>query len=356
MQSPKIGTLFGVDIELHWLSVLFLVMFLLISVYLFFLMLLLLVAVLLHELAHSVTAIRNKVKVNKIILILPIGGLSVLDKVDIDPRIEFNIAIAGPIMSMLLGSVFGFLVVFTPAGLFTQVFQFMFEINILLGVLNLLPAFPTDGGRVFRSYLERKRDFYSATMLTVKTSKAIMYALVIGTLAYVLAVSASFYYKEMVFVITLFTVFILYGGAQAEEQNAILKKNARGLTVAYAASKDFAEVRSNASLAELYNTIRRRKKHVLITKVNGAYAYVNILDKRKLNAAKTASDLAIPLPNVAKNTNVVDAMAVLENKEAGLAAVVSGKKLIGIVTAQHLEAFIALHVAQKTKQNRPQLQ
>ncbi|MEM3180976.1 MAG: site-2 protease family protein, partial [Candidatus Micrarchaeaceae archaeon] len=202
MQSPKIGKIFGVDIELHWLSILFLLLFLFISLYLFLLMLLLLVSVLLHELAHSVTSIRNKIKVSKIILILPIGGLSVLDKININPKIEFNIAVAGPIMSIFIGSAFGVLVPFTPPGIITQIFQFMFEINILLGVLNLLPAFPTDGGRVFRSYLERKHNFYDATMLTVKTSKAIMYALVIGALAYVLIISSSFYYKETLFVIT----------------------------------------------------------------------------------------------------------------------------------------------------------
>ena len=185
MQSPKIGRIFGIDIELHWLSVLFLILFLFVSVYIFFLMLLILASVLLHELAHSITAIRNKVKVSKIILILPIGGLSVLASININPKIEFNIAIAGPIMSILLGTFFGIFVPFMPPGLLTQVFQFMFEINILLGVLNLLPAFPTDGGRVFRSYLERKYDWYKSTMLTVKLSKGIMYALVIGTLAYV---------------------------------------------------------------------------------------------------------------------------------------------------------------------------
>ncbi len=352
MQSPKIGRIFGIDIELHWLSVLFLLLFLFVSVYLFFLMLLLLASVLLHELAHSITSIRNKVKVSKIILILPIGGLSVLDSININPKIEFNIAIAGPIMSILLGTFFGIFVPFMPPGLLTQVFQFMFEINILLGVLNLLPAFPTDGGRVFRSYLERKYDWYKSTMLTVKLSKGIMYALVIGTLAYVLVTSGSFYYKETLFIITLFTVFILYGGAQAEQQNAMLKKNARGITVAAAISKDFATIKQNASIQQIYSTIKKKKKHMLITRANGTYAFVNILDRKRLSTASTAADLAIPLPSIPKNMNIVDAMSTLENKEAGLAAVVSNNKLIGVVTAQHLEAFIALHIAQKAKQNK----
>ncbi|MEM3211937.1 MAG: site-2 protease family protein [Candidatus Micrarchaeaceae archaeon] len=352
MQSPKIGKIFGVDIELHWLSILFLLLFLFISLYLFLLMLLLLVSVLLHELAHSVTSIRNKIKVSKIILILPIGGLSVLDKININPKIEFNIAVAGPIMSIFIGSAFGVLVPFTPPGIITQIFQFMFEINILLGVLNLLPAFPTDGGRVFRSYLERKHNFYDATMLTVKTSKAIMYALVIGALAYVLIISSSFYYKETLFVITLFTVFILYGGAEAEQNNAILRKNARGLSVKSAATKDFVLANPNASIKELYNAVKRSKKHMVITHMQGAYAYVNLFDKRRLGTARYVADLSIPILNIPENTNVVDAISLLENKEASIAAVTKGGKLIGIVTEQHLEAFVSLHVAQKSNRQK----
>ena len=132
----------------------------------------------------------------------------------------------------------------------------------------------------------------------------------------------------------------------------MLKKNARGITVAAAISKDFATIKQNASIQQIYSTIKKKKKHMLITRANGTYAFVNILDRKRLSTASTAADLAIPLPSIPKNMNIVDAMSTLENKEAGLAAVVSNNKLIGVVTAQHLEAFIALHIAQKAKQNK----
>jgi len=346
-QSPKIANLFGIDIELHWLSVVFLLLFLLLSVYLFLLMLLLLASVLLHELAHSVTSLHNKVKVSKIILILPIGGMSVLDDTNIDPKVEFNIALAGPIMSLLLGAFFGIFVAFTPPGLVTQVFQFMFEINILLGILNLLPAFPTDGGRVFRSWLERKRDKYTATMITVKTSKATMGLIVIATIFYLFAINASFAYKEMLFVITLFTIFFLYGGAEAEQQMATLRRNAAGISMKSAISKDFAFITPQASIKEIYNKIKKSKKHVIITKIGNEYAYVNVFDRRRLENARNAADLAVKVPNINIKTNIVDVMSMMENRESAMACIINKGKLEGVVSAQHLEAFITLHVVQK---------
>ncbi len=349
MQSLKLGKMFGIDVELHWLSILFLLLFLFASLYLFVLMLLLLVAVLLHELAHSITSIHNNVSVSKIILILPIGGLSVLDDINLKPETEFRIAIAGPLMSIFLGVLFGLLVIFTPPGVVTQIFQFMFEINILLGILNLLPAFPTDGGRVFRSYLERKYTRYKATMLTVKLSKAIMYLLIVGTLAYVLAIKATFYYKEMLFIIALFTVFILYGGAESEEENAKLREKTKHLTVKSVVDKSFFIISPDSSISDLYNKMKKEKKHIAVTKLGKAYAYINVFDKKKLTNAKTVQDLAVEIPQLSEKTNVVDALNILENREVGAAAVTNGRSLVGLITAQHLEAFITLHILHKRK-------
>ncbi len=341
MKSPRIGSIFGIDIELHWVSAVFLIMFLLVSLYLFFLMLLLLLSVLIHELAHSVTAIKNKIKVSKIIILLPIGGLSVLDDTNLPSNLEFNIALAGPIMSIFLGLLFGIFVPFAPPGLLTQTLQFMFEMNILLGVLNLLPAFPTDGGRVFRSYLEKKMSRYKATMLTVRISKDLMYLLMFGTIVYVFVASSPLYYKETLFIIMLFTIFILYGGAESEQQMAELREKAE--------NKDYFFIDWNATIGQLYKKIKAEKRHIAITGNKGTYFFVNVFDKKKLENARKVFDLAVEIPSIDENANVVDALEILENKEANIAAVVRRKKIVAIVTAQHLDAFISLHIIQKNR-------
>ncbi|HVA83044.1 MAG TPA: site-2 protease family protein, partial [Candidatus Aquilonibacter sp.] len=184
LTSPSIGKFDGISIELHWTFVLLLLFSLLISTFFFLVILLLFVCVLIHELAHSVTARRNKIAVRKIIL-LPIGGASIIDDVKIDPRLELNIALAGPVMSLFLGFVFGALSTITPPGDLTLLAQSLFELNIFMGVFNLLPAFPMDGGRVFRSYLQRTKTYFDATMLTVKISKYLMGLIILATFAFV---------------------------------------------------------------------------------------------------------------------------------------------------------------------------
>ena len=72
--SPHIGRIFGIDVELHWSFLLLLIVILLLSFYFFVLWVLLFLFVLLHELVHSVTSIRNGVKVKKIVLYPFVGG------------------------------------------------------------------------------------------------------------------------------------------------------------------------------------------------------------------------------------------------------------------------------------------
>ena len=140
------------------------------NIMIFLIFLLLFVCLFIHEAAHAYTARKNNIKV-KDILLTPLGGATSLDNDKIDRKQELNIAISGPLMSVFLGGVFGILSVFAPMGNFVFILQELFILNVALGILNLLPAFPLDGGRVFRSYLEKKRNMLDSTMLTGKISK-----------------------------------------------------------------------------------------------------------------------------------------------------------------------------------------
>lgn len=345
--SYKIGSVWGIDIELHWTFIALLLLTFVLSLpsgFLFVLIVLLFVCVLIHELSHSYVALRNRVRVRRIVL-LPLGGASMIDQTSMPPKIEFNIAVAGPLMSVLLGAFFGFLVVFAPAGIATQLLQFLFEINILLGVFNLLPAFPTDGGRVFRSYLERKYDEYRATLLTIKAGNIVMALFLLGTLAYVIVISAPFYYKEFVFLWDVLIVFFLYGGSQAEKEAVELKKYTKGISLSEVVSRNFVEVKPETRLAALYDVVKSKKEHMFITKVNGSYAYVDLFKKEKFRLVNaTAAHLATKIPEIGMKTGLVDALSALESGGIGVAAVVSGGRLVGIITLSHLQAFLSLHM------------
>ncbi len=347
--SISIGSIFGIKISLHWTFILLLLFALFISAYFFLLMVVLFVCVLIHELAHSVTSKRNGINVKSIIL-LPIGGASIMDITDISPRLEFNIAIVGPLMSLALGFIFGFLSIFAPPGIILEVFQFLFEINILLGVFNLLPAFPMDGGRVFRAWEQRKHTFFEATMITVKVSKYLMAAIIVATLAFVLFwTSESLSYRLFLALWDFIIVIFLYGGAQAEEQNVIVKENTKGLTVRDVLSKGFIYVGENTKLHELYSMVKRSGSHIVITRIGDDYAFVDLMKGLKRRGVNTAREIAISIPRVSVRTSAYDAMNALSNANSSIAAVVSGRRLVGIVTSSHLQTLISLHMLHKSK-------
>jgi Zn-dependent protease/CBS domain-containing protein len=132
--------------------------------------LLLFLSVLLHELGHSYVALRYRIPIKQITLFI-FGGMAHMGKEPPSPRAEFLIAIAGPIVSLILGagclggataldSLFarsGFQGLVVLGGLLGMV-------NVQLGLFNLIPGFPLDGGRILRAGLWAwNKDFNRAT-------------------------------------------------------------------------------------------------------------------------------------------------------------------------------------------------
>ncbi len=341
--AVKIGSIFGIDIELHWIFII-LTLFFFVDPYFGFLWVLLFICVLIHELAHSVTAIRNGIRVKKIIL-LPFGGASIIENIEIDPRIEFNISIVGPLMSLLLGGIFGLLAIFAPIGLVAYTLQELFVLNIFLGVLNLLPAFPMDGGRVFRSYMRRTHDMYSATMITAKVSKILLALIIIGTVIFaVFWTGYSLLRREYVFVIDLIVVVYLYGGVKAEEESIVVRRNTSGLTISGAISRNYAFVERESSVRSLYRLVKSSKSHIIITKTEKGYAVVDLSKVQKARPDASIETISVQIPQLQKRSNAADALFKMEGEEILIAVVLNRGKLIGIVTAQQLRTLISLHM------------
>lgn len=111
-----------------------------------------------HEMAHTVVAMLQGVKVSDI-EILPFGGQARIEDITgLEPEIEIYIALAGPLVSLSLAGLCYFLNIWpTPAGLF------LVRLNLGLGLFNLLPALPLDGGRMVRATLSGILGFKRAT-------------------------------------------------------------------------------------------------------------------------------------------------------------------------------------------------
>ncbi len=112
------------------------------------------VSVLVHELAHSLVAISRGLPVRSITLFI-FGGVSNIEREPERPRVEFVVAVVGPLASLALAGLFWGLqqVVGEQGGPLIAILGYLALINALLAGFNLLPGFPLDGGRVLRSIL-----------------------------------------------------------------------------------------------------------------------------------------------------------------------------------------------------------
>lgn len=169
--------------------------------------------VLVHELAHSLLARRMGAKVRSILL-LPIGGVSMIEDMPRRWTQEFWIAAVGPLASIALAvvSVLASLAVgarLWPVDLATGgVLPRLAWANLLLGVFNLLPAFPLDGGRVLRAELERRHDLWTATRMAARLGRALAVVMMVGGI-----------FWNLWFL--LIGVFVYLGAGQEEQATAV---------------------------------------------------------------------------------------------------------------------------------------
>ncbi len=124
------------------------------------------VAVLLHELAHALVALRQGARVRAITLMV-LGGVTEIDHDDATPGQALWMAFAGPLVNLVLAAV-SLLAARLPLGVDLHAFCLLFGfINLFLAIFNLIPAFPLDGGRMLKAALRFKLPEESATRLAV---------------------------------------------------------------------------------------------------------------------------------------------------------------------------------------------
>ncbi|HLO28182.1 MAG TPA: site-2 protease family protein [Anaerolineales bacterium] len=137
------------------------------------------VSVLLHELGHSVVALRNKIPVRSITLFV-FGGVAQIGAEPPSAIAEFWIAIAGPITSFALAILFGLLQpVVSAVAPILAIAKYLAYINGTLGLFNLIPGFPLDGGRVFRAIIwGTTHNLRRATLIAANLGRFIAYGFI----------------------------------------------------------------------------------------------------------------------------------------------------------------------------------
>jgi Zn-dependent protease len=157
--------------------------------------LMLYLSIALHELAHSIVARKYQVEVREIRMFL-LGGIAILDRELPTPKAEFKTAIAGPLLSIVLGLFFLIAGNTIPEkSPLTGIIIYTAFANLVIAIFNLTPAFPLDGGRVLRSLLWKKYDLIKATKIVASLGKAFGIFLILISAYYV---AKGYYIKPII--------------------------------------------------------------------------------------------------------------------------------------------------------------
>jgi Zn-dependent protease len=259
--SIKIGSAWGIPIELHLTFILLMIaVFVLSDLYFFALILFLFVFVVVHELSHSLVARHYKIKVRKIVL-YPIGGVSEIEEIPENPRIEWRMAIAGPLSSLVIGLVLLGLNQIAPVAIAGTLYgSFTLDLavlNIFLGAFNLIPAFPMDGGRVFRALLAERMKFSDATR----------YAAFIGRLFGIFMVFFGLFYNFWLIIIGVF----IYIGASEETEQTIVSTTMARVRVKDVMYPEAAVVKPEATLADALEVMFKARYHDILVEKDGSF-------------------------------------------------------------------------------------
>ncbi|HEX7125496.1 MAG TPA: site-2 protease family protein, partial [Thermodesulfobacteriota bacterium] len=131
-----------------------------------------------HELAHSLVARAYGLPVREILLFV-FGGISNIEREAHEPRVEFRVAVVGPLTSFAIAGL-AWLLGQATSGATRVVLGYLVVVNLFVGIFNLLPGFPLDGGRVLRAWLwHRWRDAGRATRAAAGVGTGLGWTLVV---------------------------------------------------------------------------------------------------------------------------------------------------------------------------------
>jgi len=371
--SLRIGRLFGIPIELHFTFLLVIPLFawiignqielttsllveifgvaidptLILSGFMPYLLgaavsLGLFAGVLVHEIAHSLVALRRGMKIDAITLFL-FGGVSQMEESTPDPKVELPMALVGPVTSLVLGLLCIGLVYVADgaiadrplAGVIVFALAYLGLLNVILFAFNLLPAFPMDGGRVLRAYLARRMPLPRATKIAANIGKG--FAVVFGILG-LLALNP----------ILVIIAFFIYIGASQESTAIRYTFLLRDVTLGQIMSREVMTVEPSTPVRQVLDQMYATKHLGFPVLDRGALVGMvtlddihrtNQIDRDALLVRDIMTRGAIALPPEAP---VVDALRVMSAQNIGRIPVVRDGYLLGIVSRNDIMKVVEL--------------
>ena len=303
-------------------------------------------SILAHELAHAVVVRRLGLTPPPVSLFLATGGTTTLGRDTANPSQEFVVAASGPLVSLLLAGLFAAAAVGVEASygrpvlLLANLLYLVAAMNAVLGLLNLVPAFPLDGARILRAAVWRlKGDFLGATRTAANAGRAVGW-MAIGAGALIALRSDP---------VSGFTVvaigWFLSRFASSAYRWAAIQRHVSGLSVGQVMERDVPTVRPSLTLDVFI-------EQYLLSGSGSAFA-VAVGDElsgtidvdrarrvpRDLWPTRRIADVMVPLPEVEiahEDDPLWPAIERFERERLHLMPVVEGHRLLGVLTRQGL--------------------
>lgn len=296
-------------------------------------------SVLVHELSHSYVAKKNGLPIARITLFF-FGGVSEMTEEPQNPRLEVLVAAAGPAMSFLIAAVSAagwYLTSLLKAPIpMIAILGYAALINGVLGVFNLLPAFPLDGGRVFRgSVWKRSGSLVGATRTAARLSELISLVMMLGGFAAI--IMGDFVGGLWIVVLGWF----IKSGAETSLRQTLIGEALSGVTVSDVMTRDVLTVPPDITLEQLvtdYFLVNRHGGYPVVK--NGHILGIITLHcirmvPRELRSTETVAKAMIPCERtvmIKPEQSALDAFQKMARENVGRVLVVENGRLIGILT------------------------
>jgi Zn-dependent protease/CBS domain-containing protein len=295
--------------------------------------------VVLHELGHSLVSMRYGYPIDSITLWF-LGGIAQMDEMPEDWRQEFAVAVAGPVVSVVVGLVSfgGFLVSPDSFAGARFVLGYLALLNVALAGFNLLPGFPMDGGRVLRALLARTRSHAQATQLAAQVGKGFAYLLALAGL-----LSGNIFFIAI--------AFFIYISAAGEAQQAVTKAALQGVAVerVMTPAEDIDAVTPETSIADLVERmLDERHTGYPVFENDELVGMVTLSDAQTIreverDAYRVEEVMADDLYTIPADADAMDALSVMQSADVGRLPVVDlNGEFTGLVSRTDLMTALTI--------------
>lgn len=303
-------------------------------------------SVVIHELAHSLVAIRSGIQISEITLFI-FGGVSKITEEPKDPVTELQVAIVGPLSSFALALLFwvvkGF---FEGLNLFliTGIFRYLAWINLALGIFNLVPGFPLDGGRVFRAlYWWKTGSLTRATRVAADLGKGFAVALMFwgGLQIFLGDLIGGLWF--------IFIGMFLRGLSRRGYEEVIVRKSLEGVPVREIMTREVVSVPPDMTISQLVHDYFLHYTYggfpvVADGRVLGVVHVTGVRQvPRHEQEVSTVAEIMEPLSehlSVSGEVSLADALRRMTQEDQDRLLVMEGDRMIGLITKNSLLRFV----------------